>query len=85
MTITVKFQDEVQQIKKPSDMPALKPFVVKHKGSNVKEVAFFAPNGTVILFRHDGSVSWDDSNQFEWFDAKYVALPNEKATVILEV
>lgn len=82
MPITVKFQNEV---KTPSGMPALKHFVVKHKASGEKEVAFIVPNGTVILFRGDETVLWDDTKQFEWIDTKYEALPNEKATVIFEV
>ena len=86
MSITVKFQNEVQQEGKLSEMPRLVPFVVKRKGSGVKEVAFTVPNGTVIFFNgSDSTVAWDDSQGFEWLDTNYVVLPNEKATVILEV
>lgn len=82
--ITVKFNKEEEQVKMPSLMPLCTPFVARNKLLE-QLVVLIRAGDTLLFFSADGSCSYALEEEFSWVDDNYEVLPNEKATVILEV
>ena len=83
--ITVKFNHEQEKVKKPSEMISCKPYVARKKGTKQRQVLIHTGGNAFFFFDENGSCSYTLEENSFWVDDNYEALPNEKATVILEV
>lgn len=83
--IAVIFNKGKEQVKKPSEMVVCKPFVARLKGTNRQEVLIRTGGNAFLFFGEEGSCSYTLEENSYWVDENYEALPNAKATVILEV
>lgn len=82
--ITLKFNEETEQVKLPTMMPSCIPFVALNKLTTKKEVLIRTPGDAFIFFREGCCLGSLEENSL-WVDDNYEVLPNEKATVILKV
>lgn len=83
--ITVKFNKEEERVKKPSEVHSCTPFVARSKDTNQLEVLIRTGGNAFLFFCADGRCSYTQEANSFWVDENYEALPDEKATVILEV